>query len=107
MARHRQEKREATRLGKLLSHTEASVEFCEATPIGPVDEPKESCTGARRTETCIPPINSRYLDAPRDFYFLFSPNEQRGGGELPDFLILFYFPCSADQEWDGHRLKYW
>ena len=31
VARHRQEKREATRLGNLLSQ---SVEFCEATPIG-------------------------------------------------------------------------
>ena len=30
-----------------------SVEFCEATPIGLVDGPKESCTGARRTETCL------------------------------------------------------
>ena len=38
-ARHRQEKREATRLGKLQSHTEAyQVEFCEATPIGLADE---------------------------------------------------------------------
>ena len=32
-ARHRQEKREATRLGNLLSQT-GGVEFCEATPIG-------------------------------------------------------------------------
>ena len=31
-ARHRQEKREATRLGNLLS--DGSVKFCEATPIG-------------------------------------------------------------------------
>ena len=38
-ARHRQEKREATRLAKLQSHTEeASVEFCEATPIGLANE---------------------------------------------------------------------
>ena len=36
-ARHRQEKREATRLGKLQSHTEA-LNFCEATPIGLADE---------------------------------------------------------------------
>ena len=28
---------------------------CEATPIGLVDEPKESCTGTRRTETCLAP----------------------------------------------------
>ena len=33
-ARHRQEKRESTRLGNLLSQTGVSVEFCEATPIG-------------------------------------------------------------------------
>ena len=33
-ARHRQEKREATRLGKLvIAH--GSVEFCEATPVWP------------------------------------------------------------------------
>ena len=40
-ARHRQEKREATRLGKLLFHIahRASVEFCETTPIGLADEP--------------------------------------------------------------------
>ena len=42
-ARHRQEKREATRLGNLLSQT--GVEFCEATPIGLVDEPKVSVYG--------------------------------------------------------------
>ena len=33
-ARHRQKKREATRLGNLLSQKGAVVEFCEATPIG-------------------------------------------------------------------------
>ena len=37
-ARHRQDKREATILGKLQSHTEASLEFCEATPISLADE---------------------------------------------------------------------
>ena len=40
-ARHRQEKRETTRLGKLLSHSEACVEFFGATPIGVADESKE------------------------------------------------------------------
>ena len=44
-ARHRQEKREATRLGKLLSHAHGSVEFCEATSIGLADESKESLYG--------------------------------------------------------------
>ena len=38
-ARHRQEKREATRLAKLQSHMEeASVEFCETTLVGLADE---------------------------------------------------------------------
>ena len=42
-ARHRrQEKKEATRLGNLLSIASGSVEFCEATLIGLVDEPKVS-----------------------------------------------------------------
>ena len=42
-ARHRQEKKEATRLGNLIS--QRSVEFCGATPIGLVDEPKVSLYG--------------------------------------------------------------
>ena len=45
-ARHRRKKREATRLGKLSSYSEA-----QKPPIGLVDEPKEPCTGARQTET--------------------------------------------------------
>ena len=44
-ARHRQKNREATILGKLLSHTHESVEFCEATTIGLADESKESLYG--------------------------------------------------------------
>ena len=45
-AGHRQEKREATRLGKLLSYfVHGSVEFCEATPFDLVDESKESLYG--------------------------------------------------------------
>ena len=42
-ARHRQEKREATRRKVVIAH--GSVEFCEATPIGPVDESKEPLYG--------------------------------------------------------------
>ena len=38
--RYRQEKREATRLRNKLVTTDGSVEFCEATPNGLVDEPK-------------------------------------------------------------------
>ena len=47
-ARHRQEKREAARLGNLLSQlviADGSVEFCEASPIILVDEPKISLYG--------------------------------------------------------------
>ena len=33
-------------------------------------------------------------------YILFSPYKQRGGGALPDFLFLLYFPCSANHERD-------
>ena len=47
-ARHRQEKREATRLGKNVI-ARGSVEFCEATLIGLADELKESLYG-RETE---------------------------------------------------------
>ena len=53
-ARLRQEKREATRLWETCDRTR-KCRTCEATPIGLVDEPKESCSGARRTETCVAP----------------------------------------------------
>ena len=58
-ARHRHEKREGTRLGKLLSHAEATSR-------------RNPRTDARRTETCVAPV-----DASRDFY-LCPPNKQRG-----------------------------
>ena len=59
----------------IIAH--GSIEFCQATPICLVDESKESCTGARRTETCVAP---RRVDASRDFFI--SPNEQRGARGL-------------------------
>ena len=43
-ARHRQETREATRLGKVFI-VHGRVEFCEATPMGLADESKESLYG--------------------------------------------------------------
>ena len=45
------------------------------------------------------------MDASRDFYFYFHPNEQREGGEgaLPDFF--FFFSCSADHERDWPPCK--
>ena len=38
----------------------------------------------------------------RVIFILFSPNEQRGGGALPDF---FSSPCSADHERDWPPCK--
>ena len=64
--------RERQETGKvIIAH--GSVEFCQATPISLVDESKESCTGARRTESCVAP---RHVDASCDFFV--SRNEQRG-----------------------------
>ena len=50
--------------------THGSVEFCEATPIGLVDESKESlyeCVTGRDLR-CAP----RHVDASHVFYFIFS-----------------------------------
>ena len=44
-ARHRQEKRKATRLGKKVVIAHGSVEFCEATSIDLADESNESLYG--------------------------------------------------------------
>ena len=41
--------------------------------------------------------------------FLFSPNEQRAGGDvggaLPDFFFFLFSPCSADHERDWPPCK--
>ena len=49
-ARLRQ-KREASRLESCDCTRKRRT--CEAIPICPMDESKESCSGARRTETCV------------------------------------------------------
>ena len=49
-ARHRQEKREATRLGKLQSHTEA-WNVTKRHPLASPTSRRNPCTNARRTET--------------------------------------------------------
>ena len=69
--RHRQEKREATRLGNLLTHTEAQ-NFEKQRPLMWSTSRRNPCTDARRTETCVAPV-----DASLDFLFYF-PNGQRG-----------------------------
>ena len=93
---NRQEKREAT----------------SRTPIGLVDEPEESCTGARRTETCVARCNSGHLFAlsytPRVLFsilFYFLRTSSVGGGYAARLFLLFSFPCSADHERIGHRVK--
>ena len=54
-ARHRQEKREATRRGKLQSHTKA-YSFAKRHPLVYPTSRRNSCTDARRTETtCVTP----------------------------------------------------
>ena len=97
-ARHRQEKREATGLEKLLSHTEEQ-NFAKRYPLASSTSLRNPCTGARRIETYVAP---RHVDASHDFY-LFSPNEQRGergGRGAARLFILLYFPCSEDHEQD-------
>ena len=70
---------------------------CKATPIGLVDESKVSCTGGRRTETCVAPKRE---DASRDLYV-------RGGGcALPDFLFLLcLLSVQLITSGIGHRVK--
>ena len=75
-----------------------SVEFYEATPFDLV-------IIARTRDG---PRPAQRLDAWRDFYFYFSPNDQRrgvGGGYAAILFILLFFPCSANHEWDWPPCK--
>ena len=76
----------------MIAH--GSKEFCEVTPTGLVDHPKEACTGARRTETCVA---LRHVDASRNFHSIFSERVAwgGGGGGIPDFSFALSCPCSA------------
>ena len=83
-----------------------SVKCCETTPIGQVDEPKDSCTGVRRTKTCVA---SKNVDASRDSV-RFSPNEQHGGGGGGAAILpLFLFLCLADhkQDWPSCKVHFY
>ena len=62
--------------GKVVIVHGSKIKTCEATPIDLVDEPKESCTGARRIETGVTP---RYVNASR--------------GALPHNHLSFYYLC--------------
>ena len=52
VARHRQEKREVNEMRNVVI-VQGSVEPPKRQQTGPVPEPKESCIGTRRTETCV------------------------------------------------------
>ena len=84
-ARHRQEKRWATGLGSCYRTRKRRT--CEATSIGLVNKSNESCTDARRTETCVAP---KHEDASFDallatcYFCSFSCTSSVGaGGERP------------------------
>ena len=75
--------------GKLLSQTE-EADFCEVTPIGLLDKPKEYCTGARWTGTCVAP---RHVDASHCFFFVrISPV---GGGCESYYFVRTLFSLSS------------
>ena len=78
-----------------------SGELCEATPIGLVDESKESCAGARRTETCAA---LRHKDASHVVVFLRTSSVGEGGA-LPDSLFYDIFPVQPTTSGIGHRVK--
>ena len=96
-ARHPEEKIEATRLGKLLSHTETILRSGTHWPSRRLE------VILVRTETCVAP---GHADALRDF-MLCSPNEQHAGGWgcAARLSLLLYFSCSADHGRDSHRVK--
>ena len=103
---HRQEeKREA-------NYTESCYRTWNAKwhqSIRPAYEPKKSCTSTRRIEIYVAPRDAcgcfkwrpskslvfvlSLLYVPFVFYFISSVPAASGGGTLPDFLFLFYFPC--------------
>ena len=106
-ARHRQEKREATKTEKLVI-ADGSLEFCEATPIGLVDEPNISLYG-RETDR---DLRSACRCVALFCVCYFSPNEQCGGGVwgvggdmLPDFFFCSLFPVQQTTSGIGHRVK--
>ena len=105
-ARHRQERREATRLGKLQSYTEAQ-NFAKPHPLASPTSRRNSCTDARRTKTtCVTPtcVASRHVDASRDFFIFYflriSSARARGGGgtvrllNTTTYVLLLSVDCA-------------
>ena len=75
---------------------------CKATPIGLVDEPKESCAGTRRTKTRAAP---RHVDSSRDCIFSSERAAWGGGGGGAARLSFFgsIFPAQQTMSGIGHR----
>ena len=88
-ARHREEKREVAKLGKLLSHTEAE-NLAKRHPLAQSMSRRNPCAEARRTETCEAP---RHVDASGDFII---PNDRH----------FFFSPVQQTTSGIGHRVKY-
>ena len=75
---------------------------CEATSIGLVDEPKETCTGVRRTETNVAP---RHVPALRDFHTTSSERAKCGVGGGAARLFFSLFPVQQTTSGIGHPCK--
>ena len=73
-AKHRQEKRDATRLGNLLSQTGVK-NFVKPHPLAQSTSRRYPCTDARPTKTCVAPV-----DASRDFIYFLRTSSVGGGG---------------------------
>ena len=72
-----------------------------------VDEPKESCTGARWIETCVAP---RHVDVSRDFLFYLLRTSSVGGvgggfGGAARLSLFVLFLCSVDHSGIGQRIN--
>ena len=110
-ARHRQEKREATRLESCNRTRKRRILRSDTHWPSRRVIARNPCTDARRTETtCVTPscVALRHVDALRVlFLFFISPNEQRGegggGGALPDFFF-FFFPVQQTTSGIGHAV---
>ena len=63
---------------------------CKATLVGLAHEAKESCTGARRIETCVVPRHVNALQRGMFYYFLQTSNLSGGGAII--FSLFVFFP---------------
>ena len=98
-ARHRLEKREVE-TGKLVI-ADGSVEFCEATPIGLVDELRISLYG-RETDRDL----RSACRCVAGFIFIFLRTSSVGGGVCcQTFLFCSLFPVQQTTSGIGHRVK--